>query len=187
MANWTIIETATGKVLAQLCVPDDGFPSDVGWEWDSATQTAVLVDRQGDPAIEQFDTVSQAWVPDIEKAKVALLARISSSFYSVLAQGCASPKGWVDCDDKAQARVTSAVSLMREAAALQMAPETLSWTMFDKSAVPHTVTDLVALGIAIGFRTQALFGAKQALEGAVEAATSIDDLDAIDIAGAWPS
>jgi hypothetical protein len=142
------------------------------------------------PAPDDFMRQRYAWdgaqlVSDIALAKAAALERISARFYAALAQGCASPKGWVDCDDKAQARITSAVSLMRELTTLGQAPPALSWTMFDKSPEPHTLADLVQLGIAIGMRTQTLFGVKQELEGAVEAATSIEDLNAIDVEGSW--
>jgi hypothetical protein len=144
------------------------------------------------PAPDDFMRQRYAWdgaqlVSDIALAKATALDGISKRFYAVLGQGCASPKGWVDCDDKAQARITSAVSLMRELTTLEQAPETLSWTMFDKSPEPHALADLVQLGIAIGMRTQALFGVKQALESAVEAATSVEGLDAIDIEGSWPT
>lgn len=124
---------------------------------------------------------------DFATAKAAAFARVSASFYAVLAQGCASPKGWVDCDDKAQSRVTSAVSLMRETTDLGMAPPPVSWTMYDKAAMPHTLTELVMLGIAIGMRTQVLFAAKQQMEAVIGAATSVAELDAIDIEGGWPA
>lgn len=170
-----VIEKASGAVF---------FVEDAS---DYADDAYAIVPAPDDYMRQRYSWDGTQLVSDITLAKAAALARISARFYTVLAQGCASPKGWVDCDDKAQARITSAVSLMREAGALQLAPETLSWTMFDKSAVAHTVTDLVALGIAIGMRTQALFGAKQVLEGAVEAAMSVADLDAIDIEGSWPA
>lgn len=124
----------------------------------------------------------EAWV------RAAKLTDISTAFAREVGRGCVSPKGRVDCDDTAQGRIGNVIQLRERAASAGVSiPETVTWTMLDKSQVGHNDADLVALGLAIGFGFAAKFAHKQALEAAVEMAAAMDDLEAIDIEAGWPA
>lgn len=143
----------------------------------------IVADEQGLP-----QAVDPASLLTLDEARAARQAAVSAAFVVELAKGCQGPKGWVDCDEQAQGRISRIIQMRREAAALDIPqPPTVTWTMFDKSRQPHDDAELIALGLAVGARFQALFAAKQALEDAVRDAAMRQELDAIDIAGGWPS
>ena len=117
----------------------------------------------------------------------AAQAAISARFVQATLAGCASPKGWVDCDEIAQGRVTRLVELLQRADTLGMeTPATVDFTMYDKTRQPHTLEELIALGMTIGFHFLALFARKQALEAALAVAETLADIEAIDVEADWP-
>lgn len=129
-----------------------------------------------------------AIVADLTGPREAKQAAISARFVQATLAGCASPKGWVDCDEVAQGRVDRLVKLIREASDLGMdPPETVDFTMYDKSQQPHTLAELVTLGITIGFHFLALFAHKQALEAALASIDTLAAIEALDVEVGWPT
>jgi hypothetical protein len=113
------------------------------------------------------------------------LARLSHLFIEKLSLGCSSPKGPVDCDDKAVARITATLSLYDHAAIPHST--TRLWTMLDKSKVAHDYYDRVSLCVAIATGFYGCFGVKQMFEDEITAAATRAEIDAIDINVGWPS
>lgn len=143
----------------------------------------IVADEQGMP-----QAVDPSGLLTLDEAKALRQEAISAAFVGELAKGCQGPKGWVDCDEQAQGRISRIIQMRKEAAVLQLPqPDTVTWTMFDKSRVAHDDAELIAMGLAVGAHFQALFAAKQALEDAVRDAATRQELDAIDIAAGWPS
>lgn len=75
--NWTIIDTASGNVIAQV-ITDGAHPRFRGFPWDGATMAARQTDRQGDPASERFDRQAGLWVDAAAKIDPRLHARIDA-------------------------------------------------------------------------------------------------------------
>ncbi|ODU71349.1 MAG: hypothetical protein ABT11_04060 [Novosphingobium sp. SCN 66-18] len=140
----------------------------------------------GDFVISGDGSTLEARVIPIEEARAAAMVAVSTHFNVVLAQGCMTPKGRADCDDKAQQRITSAVLLSDKAAQLGLPEAATPWTMFDGSVEPHSRAELVALGLAIGAQMQACFARKQQLQALIGAAADRAALAAIDIEAGWP-
>jgi hypothetical protein len=124
-------------------------------------------------------------IVDLATRKAAREAELSLIFDAHLALGCTSPLGWVDCDDKAKARMSGRF-MEYEFFGLSTSVDT-EWTMFDQSTVTHTYTQFVALCTAITDGFQAYFSNKQALAADIEAASDLATLEAIDLESGWPT
>jgi hypothetical protein len=68
------------------------------------------------------------------------------------------------------------------------APFAVNFTMADNSRVPMDADEMIAFGIAVGQHNVAVHDFEQSLKTQIDAATTLADLDAIDVEGAnWPS
>jgi hypothetical protein len=134
----------------------------------------------------EIEALSAAEIADVDlnAARRIKLGQVSSAFSRQIMRGCSSPKGLVDCDDKACNRVANAI-FMRDKLGVP-AEDTENWTMHDGSKIEHDYAELVALGAAIATGFKAYFAQKQAIEQAIGAATSTADVAAIDINSGWP-
>lgn len=136
---------------------------------------------------DAYVVVAGEVVPMLSHAITMKLAEVSAQFEREVLRGCASPKGWVDCDDKSHGRIGNLVDMRERAMArgAQVDPEE-EWTMFDKSQILHNHEELIDLGLAIGLGFKAKFKRKQQLEAQIAAAVSVEDLNSIDVAAGWP-
>ena len=143
------------------------------------------------PNIAVWDEAAESVVPDLSGPVAAALAWVSEEFARQVALGCDSPKGWVECDEKAQGRIERLIKLWEQLPIPGTpSPETILFTMFDTTIKePHSYDELVTLGITIGLNFLAKFSVKQGLETAINAAAATGSLAAIQaiITEGWPS
>lgn len=188
MIQFLVIDIATGDELRRgRCAPGD-LEMQV-----QPGASAVRVFSETLEIAPQLRRVGNGFaayeqVRSLHELRADKLAAISAQFEREVVKGCASPKGRVDCDDKAQGRVSNVISLRERAAAAGIDLDaTVMWTMFDQSQEPHSDAELIGLGIAIGFGFAAKFARKQALEAEALAAMDIDALAQVDPASGWPA
>lgn len=124
-------------------------------------------------------------VVELATRKIQKQAELSIIFDAHLALGCTSPLGWVDCTDTSKSRM-GARYMEYEFFGLSTSVDT-DWTMYDQSVVTHTYTEFVALCTAITEGFQAYFDNKQVLTAAIETASDIAALEAIDLESGWPT
>lgn len=100
--------------------------------------------------------------------------------------GCVTPLGRVDTDQKSRDFVAGAVQ-MALLAKMANAPFLINWTMEDDTDVAHNADQMIALGQAVGAFHATVHGYARYLKGQIEAATSLAELDAINIQTGWPA
>jgi hypothetical protein len=162
---------------AMLADAPDGFawtnvPTPVG-EW------SVALDDNGGPQAVPF--VRPADI-ELSIAKAAFGERIKDKRNAVERAGCATPYGRIDTDADSQRKIGGA-STMALALGTQF---TMSWRMADNSIVTLNASQMIEVGVAAAQYVAACQANKNALDAAVQAATSVADLDAIDIEAGWP-
>lgn len=97
--------------------------------------------------------------------------------------GCATPLGRVDSDGDSQRKINGAVMM----ASIVGPTFSIDWTMESNAVIAHDQAAMTAMGIAVGQHVAACHAVSVALNAALAAATSAEEIDAIDIEGAdWP-
>lgn len=88
-----------------------------------------------------------------------------------------------DADETSVARMTNAITMLQLFAGDPRAPSTVAW--LDASNTPRTLTtaQLAELAAAAWIATQTVWGRNHAAKVAIEAARTIDAIDAVE----WPS
>lgn len=99
--------------------------------------------------------------------------------------GCSTPLGRADSDPDSQRKVAGAVQMAMIAQAAS-APFSIDWTMQDNSSVTHDAAAMIVLGVSIGQHVAACHAVALTKRAAIEAATDITALTAVDIVGGWP-
>lgn len=150
-------------------------------------EVSIPCTAMGDFVISEDGTTLEVRAKPIAEVRQRLMETLRQRFATELAKGCESPKGRVDCDDKAVQRVTSAVVMADKLAELGLPDVDENWTMFDQSVVPHSRGELTALGLAIGAGFRACFSNKQTLENQLDAATTVAELNAVNLDSGWPT
>ncbi len=131
--------------------------------WDAVSQTFVAVDRLA-------EAKARSW----EDAKAARNAAASG--------GCETPLGRVDTTDASRVLITGAVQM----AQLSSGAYAVDWTMADNSKVTHDGPAMIAMGVAVAQHIAACWAHGQALREAIDAASTAEALDSIDINAGWP-
>ncbi len=97
--------------------------------------------------------------------------------------GCMTPLGRVDTDPDSQRKVSGSVQL----AMIAGAQFSVAWTMQDNAVVVHDAASMIAMGVAVGQHVAACHAVAQAKRAALDAATTIEEIAAVDIEGGWPN
>lgn len=100
--------------------------------------------------------------------------------------GCMTPLGVVDSDETAKLQISGGVQ-MAMLAVQSGSPFEIEWTMLDNSTVTHSAAQMIALGVAVGQHVVACRSVATALREAINAATTIEEIAAVDIESGWPS
>ena len=100
--------------------------------------------------------------------------------------GCMTPLGEMDTNDASQRKINGAVT-MALIANLTSSPYLESWTMKDNSIVDHDANAMISAGIAVGQHVANCHAIANGLRGLIDTATTIVEVQAIDIESAdWP-
>ncbi|AYJ87677.1 DUF4376 domain-containing protein [Sphingomonas paeninsulae] len=100
--------------------------------------------------------------------------------------GCATPVGRSDTTPDSQRKVNGAVT-MALIASTAGAPFSIDWTMADNSSATLDAQGMIALGVAVGRYVSACHDRGAVIKAAIDAAATIEALEAIDIAADWPT
>jgi hypothetical protein len=86
-------------------------------------------------------------------------------------------------DDKSQSKLTGAVTYLTLAPSV----ETINWEAIPGVFVALTREQIMGTGLAVGAHIQACFDRSKELTISINAAPTIQDVNAIDITSGWPS
>jgi|SRR6478735_8318327 len=92
-----------------------------------------------------------------------------------------TPSGPVDIDVDGRLNISGAVQM----AGLLGADFDVDWTMADNTEVTLNATEMITMGVAVGQYINFLQAHKRTLSASVNAATTTEELDAIDITAGW--
>jgi Domain of unknown function (DUF4376) len=173
MSLWYLLYDDDAKIIGQVCVEDEAE-----LEREPEHARAVLVPDRGDLTSQIYDEQSEQWLPNLDVHRLRAWQRIKAARDAAETGGCETPLGRVDTDETSRGRITGAVSL-----AMIAGPSfTIDWTMADNSVVTHDQAAMIALGVAVGTHVGTCHAIARGLKAPIEAATSVEDLDAIE----WP-
>lgn len=182
---WTIYALADDAVLyAGFGTPSAAdHPKDFGWAWDGDTQGAVAIPAAPGPA-QRWN--GSAWVDDLDALRAARWERVKARRDQAEWAGCDTALGRVDTDPDSQRKTGGAVQMAMIAQAAG-APFSIDWTMQDNSTVSHDAPAMIAMGIAVGQHVAACHEAALGKRAAIDAASTAEDIAAVDIESGWPS
>lgn len=175
MAFWTILDAGGEPVVLQVESADEPDPAAYGGT------TAVSLASPVDPLV----TVTwdgDGWVRDLAAAKTALSAAVKAKRDAVEWSGCATPHGPIDTDPDSQRKIGGGST----AALVLGAAFSKDWRMSDDTIVTLDNEQMIAVGLYVVAHVDACQQRKNALDAEIEAATTLAELDAIDIESGWP-
>lgn len=123
---------------------------------------------------------------DLTEPRRNLWAAAKAHRDQVVDGGCPTPLGVAQTDAESRLKISGAVQMAMLA---QMAgqPFAINWTMKNNSAIIHNANATLQLGLTVGGHVNAAFETATGLRARIDAAQSLEDLEAIDILGApWP-
>jgi hypothetical protein len=130
------------------------------------------------------DPSTQSFVVDLSRAKAELWAKAKQKREQVRYGGCTTPLGRIDTDPESQRKINGAVTM----AIIAADQFQVHWTMQDNTVMPHNAQDMITAGMLAGRHDSTCHAIGQWLRGAIFAATTCEQLDAIDInAAPWPA
>lgn len=157
----------------------------LAWMWHIDAEPVVLQDLQG--AITQiapFDNstaVPETYI-DLDSLKIRKWAIIKGQRDALINGGFVWDGSTFDSDPVSQSRITGAVVLSLMAAMAQV--EFLkTWVLADNTTRDLSGADMQAVGVALGEFVQGLIAQGNVLRAAIDAATTAQELDAIE----WPN
>ena len=153
---------------------------------------AVWVEAPGGAREYRIEMVDGAPTPiQIVRSDAEILAHAKAALHEAVKArrdqaewaGCTAAAGIVDTDPDSQRKIVGAVL----AAQVQGASFSISWRMADNSLAALDADGMTALGLAVSAHVEACQARKNALDEMIDAASAVEDLDAIDIDAGWPA
>lgn len=124
----------------------------------------------------------------LEDLKAARKAAVGDKRWQVETGGCqVAPGVTIRTDETSQSKLDGAIALLDKAAARGLDVDPVLWEAQPGQFVELDQEGLTLAGLAVGMFVQATFRRKAALFAAIDAATSVDELAAIDIDSGWPT
>lgn len=125
-------------------------------------------------------------VVPLADAKVSLWTRAKALRDAKINAGVAvAGVGTFDSDDASRLNLTGA-SVMALAAQAANQPFSINWKLADNSIVTLNAAQMIQIGVAVGAKVSAIHARAQAIGLAIEAATTRQNLEAIQIGEGWP-
>lgn len=171
----SVLQVSDGEALLQMLTGDDST---------HYVDAGVLVEKPAQPSeAHVFDWVSKAWVDPrtLEDFKSIKWDEIKSTREYLINQPMVTPYGTVDSNSKAQANITSAILLVQTLVGLSL-PASVDFTLANNETVTLTAEEMTTVGLMLGQKIQTIRGIATSLRADIEAATTIETLEAI----TWP-
>lgn len=129
-----------------------------------------------------------AIVADLDAFKAAKREAINAIIDAKSAEGatCSTTAGVVQCDEKSKTNIDG-LALMAFMAKVGGIAFSVDFTLYDNSNVTLDADGMIGLGKEVGSYFVATHYFGKALKASADAATSLEELDAIDIEAGWPS
>lgn len=188
--KFTVYDTATGHITRTGECPDDMLeaqaflPGEASIEgyFDPKTMYWDGTAMQPKPASPgpgyDWDTTTKAWVPNLAAAKAAKWAEMKAARSAAEYGGFTYNNQTFDSDFQSTQRILGTVTMARIAAGNGQAFQT-DWTLADNSVATLTGGQFIALGVALGQHVQAIYAQARARRAAIEAATTVEEVNAI--------
>lgn len=107
---------------------------------------------------------------------------IKSSRNEALTAPLTTLYGVFDADIYSQKNITDAIAMLQTLAASGY-PQTIEYTLFDNTVVTLSTAQMVEVGLTLGQRTQQIYATSRSLRVAIDAATTLSEIEAI----TWPT
>lgn len=120
----------------------------------------------------------------VAKAKADKRAAINMVRDQIENDTAPTPFGVAQCDINSRDKINGAV-LMALLATQQGQPFSVSWTMADNSQVTFNAQQMIQFGMAVGQYVATIHAKGVAKKAAVDACTTVDEVNAIDIEAGW--
>lgn len=180
---WTIIDTLTGEVVypcyktgSDQHPVDDGFVAGPNHEF-------FPLDEAPDPAVHEWN--GEGWQLSADKLRSPKIARLKElrdrNEFGVVAV----PQGSLQIDEQSQGRMARAKEAAKEFEEATGFGWFTYWTMADNSEAPINLEVLKTWTLLIAQHVQFVFSTYKDRRIALEAATSPEELDAVEIEGGW--
>jgi hypothetical protein len=128
-----------------------------------------------------------AFVEDVAGVAAVKWASVKAKREIIETGGCPTPLGVMDTSAASQGKLNGAVTMALVSQSIG-APFSVEWTMADNSVVAHNASAIITAGMAVGQHVAACHAVATALRAEIGAATTVADLNAVDVDGAaWPS
>ena len=147
-----------------------------------ATAWTVELDDEGVPSVVPFVRAAGAQVGLARIAKWSAAKKLRAAKQ---ASGCFTDKGRVDTTQAARDNILRLVQ-MASIALASGTPFERNITMFDNTDVAHDAAEIVALGFAVENYIDACHAHGSSLRALINSATTVEDVEAIDIDTGWP-
>lgn len=173
----------TGTVLRHgACAP-----SMIAIQASDPDTVVELPDQIDDP--ESYIVVNGEWtarvidpVDALSAAKVEMRQSVKQLREMAEWSGCMTAAGRVDSDPESQRKIGGAVQM----AMIIGEAFVIDWRMADNSIVTLDQDGMVAMGLAVGEHVSACQARKNVLDGLIDDAGTVEELNAIDIGAGWP-
>ena len=189
--KFTLYETTTGRVLQGGQAHDPCALAGEGWSvLQDEIYTNGWIDELGDhhPQPESpspahtFNWVTKVWedlrtLQELKETKWEQVKRWREE--AVVAPLLVTRFGVFDGDAASMKNIERAVLGLREAAAIGVAPETVTWTLNDNTTVDLTSAEFSEVAAMLLARGDAAHQRARVLRGQIEAATTPEDIDAV--------
>lgn len=129
----------------------------------------------------------QSFVENVELVRDTKWAIVKARRDQAECGGCSTLYGRVDTNEAAKLNLNGAVT-MAQIALSSAQSFSIQWTMADNSIVTLDANQMIVVGVAVGQHVNACHDVARQLREQIAAATSIVDIEAIDVeAAGWPS
>lgn len=122
---------------------------------------------------------------EITAKRMIMLRDVRLTRDRLQAAGTQTPYGRVDTNMESQIKLVGAVVMALASQAAGVDYEDV-WTMFDGTDVEVDAAKITQIGVAAGQHVSACQRRKKALEAEINEASTLVDLEALDIASGWP-
>jgi len=131
-----------------------------------------------------FDYSIKQWIDprSLSQQQLDQWERIKTSRNEALTAPLTTLYGVFDADTYSQKNITDAIAMLQTLAASGY-PQTIEYTLFDNTVVTLSTAQMIEVGLTLGQRTQQIYATSRSLRTAIEAATTIAEVEAI----TWPT
>lgn len=146
------------------------------------SQAAAKAARPSYPSVWSNTTFSWEDLRSLAQQRLDHWERIKSSRNTAITAPLTTLYGVFDADVYSQKNITDAIAMLQALSAAGYS-QTVEYTLYDNTVAILNTAQMVEVGLALGQRTQAAYATARSLRAAIEAATSINEIESI----TWPA